>query len=268
MFSTPPPSPADFNIAKDSNGNTRPAVFDLSKIANRGVTYHLRGPGQRGAVRQYFRASLPGTRCGSSPCNQDAGLRRIQTPNYLQADASMNSFCDLLRFSDPARHERSLLRADVAFGRPQRRPPSGGSHGGWPVVIWDTPTRDRSERSQNRVAAVFAKYGIATLSWNQIGYGFGPNSTVTNRPDGWSVAHVSRLRAALTTSTTRYPAPRQRAGRVLRGSSAQPKEPGASETRAASETRVILFDRDPNRQGNRRHRAADSRHRGRHRCRW
>src|SRR5205814_1408555 len=103
---------------------------------------------------------------------------RIQTPNYLQADASM------IPFPTYSGSPTQLGTVDLYFElmlpsedcNPQRRKPPGG----WPVVIWGHANNENGVNgSQSRVAAVFASHCIATLSWNQVGYGFGPNSTVT-----------------------------------------------------------------------------------------
>jgi len=250
MFSTPPPSPADFNIAKDSNGNTRPAVFDLSKIANRGVTYHREvqvnaAPSDNTFGQAFLDAMriIPGA-------IKTLAFGRIQTPNYLQADASMISFATYsgspIQLGTSDLYFELMLPSEDLNATPERRKPPGG----WPVVIWGHANNETGVNgSQNRVAAVFAKYGIATLSWNQIGYGFGPNSTVTiAQTAGPSLTFPFAGRTYDINHPDIQPHASGPDG-FYDGSSAQPEGAwGVRDPSGVRDTR-ILFDRDPNRQG-------------------
>ncbi|MCA1614458.1 MAG: hypothetical protein LC800_10060 [Acidobacteria bacterium] len=67
--------------------------------------------------------------------------------------------------------------------------PSGPTpSGGWPVAIFGTGSPANKNTQPFSVAAVMAAYGIATISINTVGHGFGPLSTLTaNQTTGDSV---------------------------------------------------------------------------------
>ncbi len=58
---------------------------------------------------------------------------------------------------------------------------------GWPVAIVGHAGSSNQHQTAGFVASKFASYGIATLSINNVGSGFGPLSTLTINSDGWIV---------------------------------------------------------------------------------
>src|SRR5438105_3475855 len=256
-----PPSPADFNLVKDSNGNKRPSVFDLSKIARHpntkpptsGITFHrdrilpTTPPSPVDAVFQlaFLDAMqiIPGA-------IKTLAIGRIQTPNYLQADARMIPFATYsglpIQLGTVDLYFELMLPSEDLECNPQRpRKPAGG----WPVVIWGHANNENGVNgSQNRVAAVFASHCIATLSWNQVGYGFGPNSTVTiAQTDGKALTFpfAGRTYDLNHPDSQPFPGP----DGFYDGNSAQPEGAwGVRDPSGVRDTR-ILFDRDQNRQG-------------------
>src|SRR5262249_21609376 len=130
VMSTPPPAPAQFDIA----AGAQRAVFDVSKITK--ITFHRDRilPPQR-VDNVFGPAFLDGMRIIPGAIKTLA-FGRIQTPNYLQADASMIPFATWsgsptqLGTSD-LYFELMLPSEDLTATSPRRKPP-----GGWPVVIW------------------------------------------------------------------------------------------------------------------------------------
>jgi len=253
VTATPPPSPAYFNIAKDSKGNTHPAVFDPSKITRTGnltgITFHRDRILPPASVNTVFQSAFLDTMRVIPGAIKTLAFGRIQTPNYLQADASM------IPFPTHSGSPTQLGTVDLYFElmlpsedlecNPQRRKPPGG----WPVVIWGHANNENGVNgSQSRVAAVFASHCIATLSWNQVGYGFGPNSTVTiAQTDGTSLIFpfAGRTYDLNHPDSQPFPGP----DGFYDGNSAQPEGAwGVRDPSGVRDTR-ILFDRDQNRQG-------------------
>jgi hypothetical protein len=233
-----------FNIA---NGGARAVFDDLSKISK--ITFHrdrILPPMPVDAV--FMPAFLDAMRIIPGAIKTLA-FGRIRTPNYLQADASMIPFATYSGSPTPLGtgdlYFELMLPSEDLNKIPQRRKPPGG----WPVVIWGHANNESGlNGSQNRVAAVFASHGIATLSWNQIGFGFGPDSTVkVEQTDGTSLTFPFAGR----TYDLNHPDSQPLTGPdgFYDGNSAQPEGGwGVRDPLGFRDTR-ILFDRDANRQG-------------------
>ena len=244
-MATPPPSPA------------KVAVFDLSKITK--IT-HNRQITATGALSPAVIISTNPTNLnlrllrildddrkakGLPPAIKSIAFFRIQVPNYLQrrADGVDDATCvwdetfqrcaTLVPFptysGTPTQFGTTDLYLELML--PSGTPPAGR----WPVVVWG---HERSlggfpahgvRGTHLRVAAVFASHGIATLSWSQVGFGFGPASTVTVEQTG---------KPPLT-----FPFP-GRAYDLNRDGNYD-----ATEGSVGFKKTRILFDRDANRQG-------------------
>ena len=197
VMATPPPSPAKI------------AVFDLSKITkithNRQMTTTgaltpavIISTNPRPNLNLQLLQILDDDRKAKllPPAIKSIAFFRIQVPNYLQrrADGVDDATCawdetfqrcgTLVPFPTYSGTPTQFGTTDLYFELlvPSGTPPAGG----WPVVIWG---HERSlggapahglRGTHLRVAAVFAaaSQGIATLSWSQVGFGFGPASTV------------------------------------------------------------------------------------------
>jgi len=237
-MATPAPSPASV------------AVFDLSRITK--IT-HNREVKAGALTPANISGNLPSLRILDTdrnanrlpPAIKSIAFFRIQVPNYLQRavdtvddatcawDETLQQCATLVPFATYAGTPKQFGTTDLYLELivPSGTPPSGG----WPVVVWG---HERSFGAvaangvrgfQLRVAAVFASQRIATVSWNQVGFGFGPASTVTvEQSDKPALTFPFPGRAYDVNHDGTYDATE---GSV-----------GFKETR-------ILFDRDANRQG-------------------
>jgi hypothetical protein len=241
-MATPAPSPANI------------AVFDLSKITkithNREVTAGgALSPANAGNLQFLRMLDSERKAKGLPPAIKSVAFFRIQVPNYLRRpdDGVDDPTCQRDNW-DPTYQKCATL---APFGTYSGTPtqfgttdlylelilPSGPprTDDGWPVVLWGHEralgaTPASGVRGLHlRVAAVFASHGIATLSWSQVGFGFGPASTVTVEQTGKPVLTLPFPGRA-------YDLNHDGIYDATEGSV------GFKETR-------ILFDRDANRQG-------------------
>jgi hypothetical protein len=205
------PADADFQLGFDG-GRT---VFPLSTIAGITATNQTRTDGSLPAVVTVpvsFLQLVPGS-------VGHVAFGKYASPNYLTPDVVIPPVGT--RVSSPSIQSW----ADVYFNVyiPSGTPPPAG----WPVAIFGHG-RNGDKHFSMRVAATMASRGIATVSINAVGHGFGPYSALSvTRTDG-----------------TRVTFPAGGRGSDQNGDGAI----GASEGWTAAGTRQIVGERDGNRQ--------------------
>jgi len=159
------PATSTFTIA---NGGAR-ALFDVGKLTT--ITFNRQfsvdgplSPNSLSSVGTTLR-SIPGA-------VQSLAFFRVRVPNFVQNDATFVPFGSYS--GSPTQFGTTDLYVELVL-------PSGTTPpGGWPVVFWGFGSSENGfNGSQIRVAADFASHGIATLSFNPIGYGFGPKTSLT-----------------------------------------------------------------------------------------
>ena len=136
-------------------------------------------------------ARLPRRDADHSRCDQDAGHRPYPDAELSAGGRQDDPVCDLLRFTDPARHRGSLLRANVALGRPRVQSPAAEAAGR--VAGGDLGTRQQRERSERLAIASRGGLCLALHRDSQLEPGrlwLRTKQHRDHRADGWYVAHL------------------------------------------------------------------------------
>jgi len=173
----PSATPVDFGIAPGG----APAVFDLSSITK--VVFNqqldLTSPLK---AQDLTTSRLPLLKIYPGAIGRIA-YGRYRSTNYLGPDPGFPDalMTPVATFSGtpvpvPVRGTNDVVE-DVyvnVFVPSGARPANG-----WPVVIFGHGGGDNINGAVFNVAATFAKWGLATIGFNEAGCGFGPKSTVT-----------------------------------------------------------------------------------------
>jgi hypothetical protein len=158
------PAPADFFL----NGPTQPrTVFAVSSI--RDIQFR----------RQVKVVPLELTLAPAARLQLLAGVEQIafgrySSPSYLRPDRSM----ELVGTRNGVPVVQATEEIYFNLFLPAGAPPPGG----WPVVIYGPGTPDNKNASAYNMAAAAAARGMALISINAPGVGFGPASTLTIVP--------------------------------------------------------------------------------------
>ena len=164
------PGPVDFNLGRDANGAAVRSVFNLADLQSITITR------QTGAAPAFAPpAPLPTAALQVVPgAVGRIAYGKFSSPNYLDAGQAIPATPTI--WGRPAPQGRSDLLLQLFV-------PSGPKPaGGWPVAIFGHGFTDSMYGVPWTVASVFASKGIATLSINVVGHGFGPLGTLQVQP--------------------------------------------------------------------------------------
>ncbi len=164
------PGPVDFNLGRDANGVAVRSVFNLADLQSITITR------QTGAAPAFAPpAPLPTAALQVVPgAVGRIAYGKFSSPNYLDAGQAIPGTPTI--WGRPASQGRSDLLLQLFV-------PSGPKPaGGWPVAIFGHGFTDSMYGVPWTVASVFASKGIATLSINVVGHGFGPLGTLQVQP--------------------------------------------------------------------------------------
>ena len=171
VMSLPTPAAARFDIG---NGGAR-TVFEPSTITrltlNReqkvGGTLSSTGPNEFPGGRLPLLSFIPGA-------ISKVAFGKYRSPDYMGPDATIPLFGTFSGTPATPRMVDRYFSLTIPSATPKRpKPPDG-----WPVIIYAHGGGDNMTASFS-LAATFASHGLATLCFNQVGHGFGPNSTFT-----------------------------------------------------------------------------------------
>ena len=161
------PKPAEFRLAQGER-----AVFPLGAMAGITANNQTRAdasPLTPAAVPVAFLQAIPGA------VGQIA-LGKYVSPSYLTSEVVIPA--TWTAFGGP--RVQSMQEVHFNLYLPMGTAPAAG----WPVAIFGHG-RNGDKNFSARVAASMASRGIATISINAVGHGFGPSSTLTvTRTDG------------------------------------------------------------------------------------
>ena len=164
------PGPVDFNLGRDANGAAVRSVFNLADLRSITITR------QTGAAPAFAPpAPLPTAALQVVPSAVGRiAYGKFSSPNYLDAGQAIPATPTI--WGRPAPQGRSDLLLQLFV--PSGQKPAGG----WPVAIFGHGFTDSMYGVPWTVASVFASKGIATLSINVVGHGFGPLGTLQVQP--------------------------------------------------------------------------------------
>ena len=171
IHAAPPPAPVDFAIAP---GGQR-AVFDLAAV--QAIT-HTRQVNTAGGV-QTAAADLPAIRFVPGAVGRIA-YGRFSSPSYL-VGTSAHIPPVPTRTGVPAVKGSETVYLTLAI--PAGKAPKAG----WPVALVGHGATGNKEAAAFQYSSILASKGIATLAINQVGRGWGPQSTVSVTTTGGAV---------------------------------------------------------------------------------
>jgi hypothetical protein len=161
------PGPVDFNVAP---GGTR-AYFPVATLAPAPAST-LNAQTTTGPALSPIVIAIPVGYSLQGPGVVSAvAFGKFNSPNYLQADVTLPSLPS--RTGVPVPQGTNEVHFTVTL------PASARPVGGYPVAIYGHGFTDNKLGSPPLLAATMAKSGIALISINVVGHGFGPLSTVT-----------------------------------------------------------------------------------------